>query len=69
LGWGIQQKDGRKALWHWGDNGAFKAFVMADPKAKTGAVMFANSADGLKIAKPMIDEAMGEESLAFEWLK
>jgi CubicO group peptidase (beta-lactamase class C family) len=70
LGWGIQRVDGSDiALWHWGDNGAFKAFVMADPKAKAGVVMFANSAKGLEIAKPMVDEAMGEESLAFEWLK
>jgi CubicO group peptidase (beta-lactamase class C family) len=69
LGWGIQRVDGREVLWHWGDNGAFKALVMADPKAKSGVVMFANSAKGLEVAKPVIDEAMGEESLAFEWLK
>jgi CubicO group peptidase (beta-lactamase class C family) len=69
LGWGIQRKDGRAALWHWGDNGSFKAFVMAEPKAKLGVVMFANSANGLELAKPVIDEAMGEDSLAFEWLK
>jgi hypothetical protein len=31
--------------------------------------MFANSKNGLKIAKPLIDEAMGEVSLAFAWLK
>lgn len=70
LGWGIQRVDGSdELLWHWGDNGAFKAFVMADPKAKSGVVMFANSAKGLEVAKPIVDAAMGEESLAFEWLK
>jgi CubicO group peptidase (beta-lactamase class C family) len=69
LGWGIQRKDGSDALWHWGDNGAFKGFVMAEPKSKSGVVMFANSQNGLEIAKPLIDEAMGQESLAFEWLK
>ena len=69
LGWGIQRKDGSDALWHWGDNGAFKAFVMAEPKSKSGVVMFANSENGLEIAKPVIDEAMGTHSLAFEWLK
>jgi CubicO group peptidase (beta-lactamase class C family) len=69
LGWGIQRKDGSDALWHWGDNGAFKCFVMADPKAKSGVVMFANSENGLEIAKPVIEEAMGRKSLAFEWLK
>jgi CubicO group peptidase (beta-lactamase class C family) len=69
LGWGLQREDGRNLLWHWGDNGAFKAFVMADPKSKAGVVMFANSENGLEIAQPLIDEAMGEKSLAFDWLK
>jgi CubicO group peptidase (beta-lactamase class C family) len=69
LGWGIERKDGTDVLWHWGDNGAFKCFVMADPKTKSGVVMFANSENGLEIAKPVIGEAMGTESLAFAWLK
>jgi hypothetical protein len=37
-------------LWHWGDNGSFKAFVIAEPKTKAGVVMFANSEHGLEIA-------------------
>jgi CubicO group peptidase (beta-lactamase class C family) len=69
LGWGIERKDGADALWHWGDNGSFKAFVMADPKTKSGVVMFANSENGLEIAKPVINAAMGRESLAFDWLR
>ena len=69
LGWGIERKDGTDMLWHWGDNGSFKGFVMADPKTKSGVVMFANSQHGLEIARPLVDEAMGTESLAFEWLK
>jgi CubicO group peptidase (beta-lactamase class C family) len=69
LGWGIERKDGTDALWHWGDNGSFKGFVMADPKTKSGVVMFANSENGLEVAKPVVDEAMGRGSLAFEWLK
>jgi hypothetical protein len=69
LGWGIERKDGTDALWHWGDNGSFKAFVMADPKTKSGVVMFANSEKGLEVAKPVVDEVMGRGSLAFEWLK
>ena len=56
-------------LWHWGDNGSFKGFVMADTKTKSGVVMFANSEKGLEVAKPVVDEVMGRGSLAFEWLK
>lgn len=69
LGWGIQRKDGREMLWHWGDNGSFKAFVMSEPKSKSGVVMFANSQKGLDLAKPLIEQAMGQEVLAFDWLK
>jgi CubicO group peptidase (beta-lactamase class C family) len=32
LGWGIQRTARGDALWHWGDNGVFKCFVMAEPK-------------------------------------
>jgi hypothetical protein len=53
----------------WRDNGTFKAFVMAEPRTKSGAVMFANSQNGLQMAEPLIDEAMGMKSPAFAWLK
>lgn len=69
LGWGIQREHKSVMLWHWGDNGAFKAFVMANPGRKSGVVMFANGEDALNIAKPIIDTAMGTDSLAFAWLK
>ena len=69
LGWGIERKDGTDVLWHWGDNGSFKGFVMADPKTKSGVVMFANSEKGLEVAKQVVDEVMGRGSVAFEWLK
>ena len=69
LGWGIQRKDGSEELWHWGDNGSFKAFVMAEPKSKSGVVMFTNSEKGLEMAKPLVSEAMGEDLLASEWIK
>jgi CubicO group peptidase (beta-lactamase class C family) len=68
LGWGIQRTK-YDELWHWGDNGAFKSFVMAAPKTKAGVVMFANSENGLAIAKPVIGDAMETEPLAFAWLK
>jgi CubicO group peptidase (beta-lactamase class C family) len=69
LGWGIQRTAQGTELWHWGDNGAFKSFVMADPKNKAGVVMFANSENGLAIAKPIITDALGAEPLPFAWLK
>jgi CubicO group peptidase (beta-lactamase class C family) len=69
LGWGIQREHKGVMLWHWGDNGVFKAFVMADPARKSGVVMFANGEDALNIAKPIIDTAVDTDSQAFAWLK
>jgi CubicO group peptidase (beta-lactamase class C family) len=69
LGWGIERNNGREEIWHWGDNGSFKAFVMAEPKTKSGVVVFANSEKGLELAEPLVDEALGENSVAFDWLK
>jgi CubicO group peptidase (beta-lactamase class C family) len=69
LGWGIQREHKSVMLWHWGDNGVFKAFVMADPARKSGVVMFANGEDALNVAKPIIDTAIDTDSLAFAWLK
>lgn len=69
LGWGIQREHKGVMLWHWGDNGVFKAFVMADPARKSGVVMFANGEDALNVAKPIIDTAIDTDSLAFAWLK
>jgi hypothetical protein len=42
---------------------------MADPKTRTGVVMFANGENGLAIAKPIIAEALSAEPLPFTWLK
>lgn len=69
LGWGIQREDGNEYLWHWGDNGSFKAFVMLNPKAKSAIVLFANSSNGLALAEPIVNEAMATNSPAFAWLK
>ena len=42
---------------------------MAEPKTKSGVVMFANSENGLQMAEPLINQAMGRKSPAFAWLK
>jgi CubicO group peptidase (beta-lactamase class C family) len=69
LGWGIQRQDGKLDLWHWGDNGTFKAFVMANPKSKSAVVIFTNSTNGIDLAQPIVNEAMATNSPAFAWLK
>ena len=69
LGWGIEKTQTGETIWHWGDNGAFKCFVAADIKRKNGVVYFANGENGLAIAQPIVEEAIGGFHPVFAWLK
>jgi CubicO group peptidase (beta-lactamase class C family) len=69
LGWGIERAGETESLWHWGDNGSFKCFVVANLQRKSGLVMFTNSENGLAIAPAMVRELTGNDFLAFRWLK
>jgi CubicO group peptidase (beta-lactamase class C family) len=69
LGWGIEQTSTAKYLWHWGDNGAFKAFVSVDLNHRNAVVYFANSQNGLAIAPELIRDALGGNHPAFAWIK
>jgi len=69
LGWGLEQEGEGWSLWHWGDNGTTKAYVVASPQRRVGVVLFANSENGLLLAPPIAADVMGGESPAFAWLK
>ena len=69
LGWGIEMASNGESIWHWGDNGDFKAFVLASLKDKSGMVFFANSANGLSIADSLAEEVMGYPQPLFAWTK
>jgi CubicO group peptidase (beta-lactamase class C family) len=69
LGVGIQQTPDGESLWHWGDNGAFKAYMVVYAKQKFGLVMFANGQNGLSIAQEIVHQAIGGELPAFRWIK
>jgi CubicO group peptidase (beta-lactamase class C family) len=55
-GWGLEYRDDRPgpALWHWGDNGPFKAFVYLDPVQGLGFVFFTNSSNGLALTSSVL---------------
>jgi hypothetical protein len=59
LGWGLLGPGGREALWHWGDNGAWRAYVAMRRDGSAGLVYFANSHKGLHIARDLAALAMG----------
>jgi CubicO group peptidase (beta-lactamase class C family) len=73
LGWALENSDGARALWHWGDNSnsGFTAFAFVDPEHRNAVLYFANSSTGLGIARemlaivggaPAIPEFMGYEA-------
>ncbi|MDQ3804229.1 MAG: serine hydrolase [Acidobacteriota bacterium] len=68
LGWGLQTTGEGVSIWHWGDNGNSKAYVVAYPKEKLGVVFFTNSANGLSIAREVVAEAVGGSQPALAWL-
>jgi hypothetical protein len=59
--------DGR-AVWHWGDNGVFKAFIAGYPDAGIGAVIMSNSENGAKVWRDVIVAAIGGTYPAIDWL-
>lgn len=69
LGVGIEKIEKGEYLWHWGDNGVFKAFFMVQPAKKSGVVYFANSESGLAVARPILSDALGEGKPILDWLK
>lgn len=69
LGFGIEQTAEGESLWHWGDNGVFKAFFVVRPATRSGVVYMTNSENGLSIARQILAETLGGEQPAFNWLK
>jgi hypothetical protein len=49
--WAGESNEQREAMrcGTWGGNGVFKCFVMAEPKSRTGVVMFTDSDSGWRL--------------------
>src|ERR1043166_5431660 len=69
LGWGLERRGERILAWHWGDNGDAKAFVIADPAARTAVMYFANSDNGLSIANALANAVLPGQQAALAWLR
>ncbi len=74
LGWGLETSAAGAAFWHWGDNGSFKAFCLGYRDAGSAVVILCNGYNGLKMAEPLVNAALGNGSQphphpAFEWLE
>ena len=66
---GLQDADGRRLAWHWGDNPGFKAFFALDPSTGESLVLFTNSENGPATYKQVLRLFMGDGSYpALDWI-
>jgi len=74
LGWGIQRGRAGPALWQWGHNDGFRAFLLAYPDRHDALVYFTNGDAGLSIADALVDlvaDVAGwppDDHWAIDWL-
>ena len=62
LGVGLQQNETGKWLWHWGDNGDFKAFYIANPEKKEILVYFTYSTWGLHVTTDILNTFLPKQT-------
>lgn len=70
LGIGLQKNELGDAIWHWGDNGPFKAFFLAYPATGRSVVIMTNSESGLEAVDDIAGEFFGRSTVyATDWIK
>ena len=62
LGVGLQENETGKWIWHWGDNGDFKAFYIANPEKKEILVYFTHSTWGLHITTDVLNSFLPKQT-------
>lgn len=67
LGWGIEANSGNPAIWQWGNNLGYRAFVIASIRTGDGFVMLTNSENGLKLAEPIAQKILPGEHPLFKF--
>ncbi|MEM5515816.1 serine hydrolase [Henriciella sp. AS95] len=67
LGWGVQTGK-TPIIFHWGDNGPFKAFAALEPQSGDGIVFFANGMNGLTLIESLAEPIVGDLDPIIDWL-
>lgn len=71
MGIGLAHTHNGDLFWHWGDNGAFKAFCMGSHSQRAGIVLLTNGANGLRLCEAALRMTMGDAptKAVFAWLE
>ncbi|WP_133646046.1 serine hydrolase domain-containing protein [Paraburkholderia flava] len=67
LGWGLEPA--QECFFHWGNIPGFRAYVVGNRITRDAAVWFANSARGLRLAHPVLPEAVPGDHPSVRWLQ
>ncbi len=59
LGWGLEKTEEGTLAFHWGDTSGAKAFVAINPENGSAICYFANSQNGLSLAKELVTPVVG----------
>ena len=65
LGWGVQEDEFGRTLWHWGANNGFRNFTVADPSNGRAIVVLTNSGNGPRVYERVIVAHTGHDHPAF----
>jgi hypothetical protein len=67
LGWGLEPSEG--TFFHWGDNGACKAFTVGSAQTRDAFVCFMNGASGLALIPEIASTVMPGPRPSLNWLE
>ena len=68
LGWGLQHTSAGDSIWHWGNNGNYRAFGVGYPEEGHGIVIMTNGKNGQNVINCVLRDIVGGEYPGLEWL-
>jgi CubicO group peptidase (beta-lactamase class C family) len=69
LGWGIQHTSDVDSIWHWGDNGNYRAFAIGYPTEGSGMVIMTNGKNGQRVINSILRDIVGGDYPGLDWLE
>jgi CubicO group peptidase (beta-lactamase class C family) len=69
LGWGLQHTSEGDSIWHWGDNGNYRAFAIGFPEKGHGIVIMTNGKNGQQVINCILRNIVGGDYPGLNWLE